>query len=291
MKSNWFNNFKSKFKIVIIHPETYEEKGGFNMSKMKFTIMVVLYSLLLVAGTTCLIFFTSLREFIPGYTDVTLDRRVYNMERRADSLEEAFREKDRYIENLKRIIYDEDMGDDEVNTSVTESPRKPDVEKTGNMKSENDSMFRAQFEAETQYNIFATPFVNSFETNDFPGFFVPLNGIVTNHYNSNNRHYGSDIVANTDAVIKAAADGTVVFSDWSVEGGYVIGIQHDKNLFSIYKHNASLLHHEGDIVRAGDAIAILGGGGSTSTGPHLHFELWFKGRPLNPEDYITFEAK
>jgi len=291
MKKGWFKNFKSKFKIVIIHPETYEEKGGFNMSKMRFTTLIVIFSLILIAGTTCLIFFTPLREFIPGYTDVTLDRRVYNMERRADSLEEVFRQKDQYLENLKRIIYEEDMEHDSIKTTIPINIGRTNVVKNSALKSYNDSIFRIQFEAETQYNLFGPHFINSKDNSNMPMLFVPINGFVTNHFNSNDKHFGVDVVANTDAVIKATADGTVVFSDWSSEGGYVIGIQHDKNLISIYKHNAALLHHEGDMVKAGDAIAIMGGGGSTSTGPHLHFELWYKGRALNPEYYISFEGK
>lgn len=253
MKSNWFKNFKSKFKIVIIHPDTYEEKGGFNMSKMKITSMIIIYSLILIALTTCLIFFTSLRELIPGYTDATLDRRVYNMEHRADSIEEVFRQKDQYIENLKRIISDENMEFDSIGMPSVSS---------SNTISLVDQLF-----------------------------FVPINGLVTNHFNADKKHYGVDVVAQADAVIKATADGTVVFADWSYEGGYVIGIQHHSNILSIYKHNATIMCREGDMVKAGDAIAVLGGGGSTSTGPHLHFELWFKGTPLNPEDYISFEGK
>ena len=246
---DWFKNFKSKFKVVIVHPDTYEEKGRFNMSKLKFTNVVVIYSLMLIAITTCIIFFTSVRELIPGYTDVTLDRRVYNMERRADSLEVVFYQQDQYIENLKRIVNGEDV-----------------------------------------YFDITRPLVTG-ESSIMLTFFTPINGLVTNHFNSNNKHFGVDVVANADAVIKATADGTVIFSDWSVEGGYIVGIQHDKNIISIYKHNASVLCQEGDMVRAGDAIAILGGGGSTSTGPHLHFELWFNGRAMNPEDYISFEVK
>lgn len=288
MKNNWFKNFKSKFKIIIVHPETYEEKGGFNMSKMRITMMVMIYSLVLVAGTTCLIFFTSLREMIPGYTDVTLDRRIYNIERRADSLEEVFRQKDLYIKNIKRIINDE-IPNDSIQAMSHIDINKPNVTKNSMLKSENDSIFRLQFEAETQYNLFGSPFLNSTDKSDMPTFFVPVNGLVTNHFNSNNKHFGVDVVANVDAVIKSIADGTVIFSGWSVESGYVIGIQHDKNLLSLYKHNSALLCQEGDLVKAGDAIAIIGGGGSTSTGQHLHFELWFQGRALNPEDYISFE--
>lgn len=255
----WFKNFKSKFKIVIIHPETLEEQGGFNMSKLKFTNVVIIYTLILIALTTCLIFFTSLRELIPGYTDVNLSRRIYNIERRADSIEAVFRHEQLYIENIKRIVNDENID-------------------TVSLRDITKMSFGDNYIPGNSFNM--------------PLFFVPVtNGLITNHFNANNKHFGVDVVANADAVIRATADGTVVFSDWSYEGGYIIGIQHDMNILSVYKHNASIMCREGDVVKAGDAIAILGGGGSTSTGPHLHFELWYKGIALNPEEYISFEGK
>lgn len=209
--------------------------------------MIVIYTVLLIAATSCIIIFTPIREYIPGYTDVRLNHRVFDIEQKADSLESVLHQNDVYIRNLKHIINDEDFDDDYI-----------------------------------PINIYM---------DEAPVFMAPLNGMITNRFNYNNKHYGIDIVADIDEVIKTMWNGTVVFADWSAEGGYTIGIQHDKNIFSVYKHNAELLCHEGDIVQTGDPIAIIGSSGSTSTGPHLHFEFWFKGMPLNPEDYITFERK
>ncbi|MGN0032625.1 MAG: M23 family metallopeptidase [Candidatus Limimorpha sp.] len=290
-KSKWFEKIKRKFKVIIIHPETYEERGSFKTSRLILTVVFVSYTVFLIAGTACLVVFTPLRELIPGYTDVSLNRRVYNMECHADSLDEAFRQNELYIENLKRIIYEEDFFDDSIKALSGKTESIGGVVKNGNVRSSNDSMFRAHFEAEVQYNLFNSTFIDSDDNLNMPTFFVPLNGLVTNHFNRNEKHYGTDLVANSDAVINATADGTVVFSDWSVNMGYVIAIQHFNNLISIYKHNAALLRQEGDYVKAGDAISIIGGSGSISTGPHLHFELWYNGRPLNPEDYISFEVK
>ena len=263
--SKWFKNFKDKFKVVIIHPVTLEEKLGFDMSKMNLTAMIVVYSLLLITITTVLIFFTPLREFIPGYTDVTLNRRVYNIERRADSLEAELNRNDVYIQNLKHILSSDEEYDATTDNTLI------------NIRKNRESKAAAANGKSVEYNYVAL--------------LPPLNSMITSHFDSKNSHYGVDIVAETDAVIKATADGTVIFSDWSAEGGYVIGIQHDRNTISIYKHNASLLHHEGDLVKAGEGIAIIGGGGTTSTGPHLHFELWFRGMALDPEDFISFESK
>ncbi len=222
------------------------KKDWFKINKMQLT-MIVIYTVLLIAATSCIIIFTPIREYIPGYTDVRLNHRVFDIEQKADSLESVLHQNDVYIRNLKHIINDEDFDDDYI-----------------------------------PINIYM---------DEAPVFMAPLNGMITNKFNYNNKHYGIDIVADIDEVIKTMWNGTVVFADWSAEGGYTIGIQHDKNIFSVYKHNAELLCHEGDIVQTGDPIAIIGSGGSTSTGPHLHFEFWFKGMPLNPEDYITFERK
>ncbi|MBQ7532120.1 MAG: M23 family metallopeptidase [Bacteroidales bacterium] len=222
------------------------KKDWFKINKMQLT-MIVIYTVLLIAATSCIIIFTPIREYIPGYTDVRLNHRVFDIEQKADSLESVLHQNDVYIRNLKHIINDEDFDDDYI-----------------------------------PINIYME---------EAPVFMAPLNGMITNRFNYNNKHYGIDIVADIDEVIKTMWNGTVVFADWSAEGGYTIGIQHDKNIFSVYKHNAELLCHEGDIVQTGDPIAIIGNGGSTSTGPHLHFEFWFKGMPLNPEDYITFERK
>lgn len=222
------------------------KKDWFKINKMQLT-MIVIYTVLLIAATSCIIIFTPIREYIPGYTDVRLNHRVFDIEQKADSLESVLHQNDVYIRNLKHIINDEDFDDDYI-----------------------------------PINIYM---------DEAPVFMAPLNGMITNRFNYNNKHYGIDIVADIDEVIKTMWNGTVVFADWSAEGGYTIGIQHDKNIFSVYKHNAELLCHEGDIVQTGDPIAIIGSSGSTSTGPHLHFEFWFKGMPLNPEDYITFERK
>jgi murein DD-endopeptidase MepM/ murein hydrolase activator NlpD len=119
-------------------------------------------------------------------------------------------------------------------------------------------------------------------------FFSPLKGVITNDFNNLNRHYGVDIVAGMNETIKAVLDGTVIFSNWTLETGYVIAIQHPQNIVSIYKHNSALLKKVGESVRAGDPIAIIGETGELSTGPHLHFELWNEGNPVNPRDYITF---
>ena len=212
------------------------------------------------------------------------------MERRADSLEMVFKQKDLYINNLKRIINGEGFENDSINSLLTKS-QDANFDNIVIKNSKQDSIFRRGYEEETRNNLFSNEIMSDVAQEfKLVSFFSPLNGIVTNHFNREEKHFGTDLVASNNSVIKATADGTVIYSDWTVENGYCIGIQHNGNLFSIYKHNAVLLKEEGDFVNAGDAVAIYGNSGSLTTGPHLHFELWYNGTPLNPEDYISFES-
>jgi murein DD-endopeptidase MepM/ murein hydrolase activator NlpD len=284
------DRLRKKYRIVIYNNETYEERVHFKFTLMGFFSVLVISALLIIVLVTYLIAFTSLREYIPGYTDMSLSRRVYETERRADSLENAFRQKDLYLENLKKIMSGDNFENDSINSLMTKSVNT-NFENIDARNSKNDSLFRLEYEAETRNNLFQHDIKNDNQQEfKLVSFFAPLNGIVTNHFNREEKHFGTDLVSSNNSVIKATADGTVVYADWTVDNGYCIGIQHNGNLLSIYKHNAVLLKENGDFVNAGDAIAIYGNSGSLSTGPHLHFELWYNGTPLNPEDYISFES-
>ena len=284
------DRIRKKYRIVIYNNETYEEKVHFKLTLLNFINVVIVSSILLIVLVIYLIAFTPLREYIPGYTDVSLNRRVYEMERRADSLEIIFKQKDLYINNLKNIITGTGFENDSINSLLTKS-NNTNFENINVKNSEKDSIFRIAYETETRNNLFNNS-IRSSTPQEFKlvSLFAPINGIVTNHFNREEKHYGTDLVSSNNSIIKAVADGTVIYSDWTVENGYCIGIQHNGNLFSVYKHNAVLLKEDGDFVNAGDAIAIYGNSGSLSTGPHLHFELWYNGTPLDPEDYISFET-
>ena len=280
---------KKKYRLVVYNNDTYEEKIHFKLTLMNIFSIVLFSSVILIVLVIYLIAFTPLREYIPGYTDVSLNRRVYEMEQRADSLETVFAQKDLYINNLKKIIMGDDFETDSINSLLTKSSGT-DFSNITDKRSKNDSLFRLEYENETRNNLFNTEILKeSSSTFNLISLYSPMEGIVTNHFNRAEKHYGTDIVTDKNTAIKATANGTVIYSDWTVDNGYTIGIQHNGNLISVYKHNAVLLKEEGDFVNAGDAIAIYGNSGSMSTGPHLHFELWHNGTPLNPEDYISFE--
>lgn len=284
------DRLRKKYRIVVYSNDTYEEKIHFQFTLLNLFNILVLSSVLLIMLVTYIIAFTPLREYIPGYTDVSLNRRVYEMERKADSLETIFQQKDLYINNMKKIIMGDDFENDSINSLLTKSS-DTDFSNIRDKKSKEDSLFRIEYETETRNNLFKHEIISDLPAEyKLVSFFKPMTGIVTSHFNREEKHYGIDIVADNNSVIKSAADGTVIYSDWTVENGYCIGIQHNGNMFSIYKHNAVLLKDDGDFVRAGEPIAIYGNSGSLSTGPHLHFEIWYNGTPLNPEDYISFES-
>ncbi len=284
-----FKNFKSRFKVVILHADTYEEKGGFHTSKMNVTLFVFLAVLLIIAATTSLIFFTPIRELIPGYTDVTLDRRVYQIERTSDSIEMVLMQKDLYINNLRRIIFGEELADDSLAAYESMKEGVKPMPKMYDEKSERDSLFRLRYEAEMMKNLIGAADAGGGES--IPSFVSPCSGRIAGRFDAGSKHFGVDVVSPSKTAVNAVADGVIILSEMTKEKDYILVIQHNNNVISVYKHNTSLMHYEGDNVSAGDAIAITGGMKNQSEETHLHLELWFKGEPVNPEDYISFDGK
>ena len=291
-KEKWYHKLRDKYRLVIFHDETFEEKISFRLSRMNVFVLFTSLSVFLIIITSYIIAFTSLREYIPGYTDVNLNRRVYQLQRTADSLEGVFSQKQLYFDNIKRIVEGDDFSNDSLNAVNERQSRSGYTYDTIRLvHSEIESELRSEFENSEKYTIQTDP--TSIpearrSASTVASFFTPVKGTVTNKFDPVQRHYGVDVVAKSNEAIKAALEGTVLFADWTVDKGHVIGIQHAGSFVSVYKHNSVLLKREGDFVRAGEPIAIIGESGELSTGPHLHFELWFNSAPVNPEDYISF---
>lgn len=286
-KKKWAEKLRNKYKLVILNDETYEERFSFRLSRLNVFVAVGTLTIVLIVLTTLIIAFTPLREYIPGYTDMVLYDRIYELEYATDSLERQFSQKNLYLYNLKRILEGQD--------TVAEIP-EPVVTDTNYQEitithSKEDSMLRADFEYQSMYNLFlareesASGSLSSIRTFNF---FTPVNGIVTSNFKPAENHFGIDIVASKHEPVKATLDGIVVFADWTLETGYVIGLQHRNNIFSVYKHNSTLLKEQGNFVRAGEPISIVGSSGELSTGPHLHFEIWYNGVPVDPAQLMIF---
>ncbi len=291
-KEKWYRKLRHKYRLVIFHDETFEEKLSFRLSRLNVFVLLVSLSVFLIVVTTYIIAFTSLREYIPGYTDITLNSRIYEVARRADSLERVFAQKEIYINNIKRIVEGYDAESDSLEAITNANLMRTSAIDTIRMtKSEEDSLLRLEFESAERYNLYGQGNIlpeSRRRTMQTANFFVPLKGLITNTFDVQKKHFGVDVVSNVNEAIKAVLEGTVVFANWTPDNGYIIGIQHAGNFLSIYKHNSVLLKSEGDLVKAGEVIAIVGDSGELSSGPHLHFELWFNGLPINPEEYISF---
>lgn len=281
-----------KYTFLMSQEDTLEPIMDFkaNLLKLVFLFLGVVFIIMVV--TTLLIAFTPLREYIPGYTEKSsLERKVYELYRRTDSIEHELQRKDAYFTNLKLVIEGYDFNNDSVEDKDIYAPFLSINTDTIELKhSVQDSALRAEFE---EANLFAlnaqSNLVKKQHYSGAANFFTPVTGEVIKEYNPEEGHYGIDIATTDNQLIKATLDGTVVYASWTLENGYSIGIQHENNYFSTYKHDATLLKKEGDFVKAGEAIAILGESGEQPSGPHLHFELWHNGIPLNPADYINFK--
>nr|MCR5014012.1 peptidoglycan DD-metalloendopeptidase family protein [Bacteroidales bacterium] len=286
-----FKKLNRKYFFLMSHDETMEPIVDFRVNLMNIIIIGIASAFVLIAITTVIIAFTPLREYIPGYTDTSLQRDVYALSQRADSIEAELRRKDNYFNNLKLIVEGYDFDSDSLHNDIYAPVANFDIDTIEIRKSVQDSMLRAEFEEANFYNLTAPTQLVKAHHFGVSNFFTPLTGVITQPYDPDNRHYGIDVAAKENQVIKAALDGTVVISSWTPDFGYTIGIQHENNYLSTYKHNSTLLKKEGDFVKAGEAIAIIGESGALTTGPHLHFELWHNGVSVNPQEYIDFERR
>ena len=276
---------KTRYKLVLIDESSFEEKINFRVSRLGVIILAGSLIIMLIFLTVYLIAFTSLRQYIPGYTDISLPKKIYELQQKTDSLEREFKRKDLYILNMKRIIEGKDVSVEIVPPMQVEY----NYDTISLVHSKEDSVLRAEYDAQSKYNLYQSRSYSSGQVSfGNINFFPPLRGIITRAFDAGNNHFGVDIVANQNEAIKSILDGTVIFSDWTLETGYIIGIQHKNNIISVYKHNSAILKQQGTFVKAGETISIVGGSGELSTGPHLHFELWHNGNPVDPEEFIAF---
>ncbi len=282
-KNGFLRKLMQKYRLVVLNEESYEEVGFIRLSRLNILGIVGFLTVLLISLVYLAIAYTPVRELIPGYPDAMMSHHIRQNAMKLDSLQRELAMRDQYFMNINRII-NGDRPEDFLND--TTSVQRPD--EIVFARSANDSVLRQQVEAEEQFRLsISEQSADSYELHDIH-FFTPVEGIITNPFNPQENHFGIDLVAGPNEVVKAALDGTVTMATWTLETGYVIQIQHANNMMSVYKHNAELFKSVGLKVSAGDVIAVIGNSGELTTGPHLHFELWHNGVPLNPTDYIVF---
>ncbi len=287
-RNHLVKKLKHKYRIAILNEQTYEETFTMRLSRLNVFTTIGFTVIFLIIATTVLIAFTTLREYIPGYPTGEQRRMMINTYQRVDSLVFEIERRDNFIANMRAVISGElPASAFSRNDSAKMNPTQPISLKA--TKTAEDSMFISQVEEDERFNL------NTRQTNkkdarlEMIYFLPPIKGIITNKFGDTQGHFGVDIVAAQDSRVSSIYDGTVIFTGWTVETGYVIQIQHENQLVSIYKHNGKLLKKMGDRIKSGEAIAMVGNSGELTTGPHLHFEMWHAGVPLNPENYISFK--
>ncbi|NOY49880.1 MAG: M23 family metallopeptidase [Chlorobi bacterium] len=285
----WYYKLRSKYRLVIFNDETFQERLIFRLTRLNVFSVFLSLGIIFTALTFILIIYTPIKEYIPGYPSSYQNESIIRLNILADSLETELKRKDLFFENIKNIVEGKDFGND----SLDIAPDDKKLYDTITLKSSaHDSLLRLEFETQNLNNLYLSDMDQSVETKQISiknlSFYPPIDGIVTSKFDLGKDHYGVDVVAKHNSAVTATLDGTVIFTAWTLETGYVIAVQHRENLVSFYKHNSVLLKKTGEIVKAGQPIAITGESGEITTGAHLHFELWHRGAPVNPEDYIIF---
>ena len=277
--SNWLN---TKHIFIIQNEENFSEKATYKFTYAK----IVFYGFLLFVAILALSFYlvnTALAQwFDPRFAEQETRKELVQMNLSLDSLEQELNSRDAFITSLKKVLQGDVTTDELAESDNAPVVKTPNFENTASI----DSAFKAEFESGGDFLL-----MNDLSTESIRDiyFFSPIKGYnITAKFDPQNKHYGIDIVSNKDEPVKAIADGNVFFSSWTQDDGYVIAIQHRENLISVYKHNSTLTREVGDIVTAGDIISIIGNTGELTSGPHLHFELWFDGAAVNPEEVIYF---
>lgn len=280
-REKFYKKLSDRYRLIVYNDSTFQSVWSMKLTRLKVFTVTSILSSFIVTLVILLIATTGLREYIPGYPKAEYRQMVLYTALKVDSLEIEIQKRDQFFRSIQTIV---SGGVPEDNILVDSTLEPNEVEFT---EFNHDSVFQDRLLAEQtslslQNNTSKKADISQIH------FFVPLKGVVTNSFDSSSDHFGVDMVSEPNSRISAVLDGTVIFSGWTLETGYVVSIQHEADLVSMYKHNSELLKSAGERVSAGDAVAIIGNSGELSTGPHLHFELWHEGVPLNPEQYIDF---
>ena len=280
---NFLKRIFNDYKVVVSSEDTFEEKLSFRANKINVFIIMLLYSIILIAFTISIVFFTQLREMVPGYSSSDLLNRAIYLTKKTDSLEQQITLNNKFYKSIEDVLsgnVDEFISRDEL--SIDSNLIKSEIFTISpNLQ---DSILRKYVENEEKFNL-----TNNELVIENKMFFSPIKGEITQSFNFNENHFAIDIAADIGTPVKSVLDGKIIFSEWSLETGYVVVIDHGENIISVYKHNSKILKEQNDFVQAGEVIAYSGNQGNLSTGPHLHFELWKNGTPIDPEPLLNFK--
>ncbi|MDR2057211.1 MAG: M23 family metallopeptidase [Dysgonamonadaceae bacterium] len=277
----FWNKIRFKYKLSFLNENTLEEVFSFRLSRLSVFWVLLAFAVLLITLTSIVIINTPIRNYLPGYLDSEVRQAMVENALRADSLEQVLITQTNFLSNINNILQGK--------SPIAQVPKMDSVAKNADVnleKSKVTAEFIKNYEEEEKYNLSKSTSSQQFPENLI--FYKPVTGIISDHFDLREKHYGVDIATNPKESVLATMKGTVVFTGFDANVGYVVQIQHPNGFVSIYKHNTSVLKKQGDDVKAGEAIALAGNTGDLSSGTHLHFELWFKGNPVDPEEFIVF---
>jgi len=283
-KNNSFlQNLYKQYKVVISNDKTFEERLSFKTTKASVFFVSAIYTVGLIALTVFLIFFTQLKEYVPGYSSLELLKSTTEQSFKLDSMENVIAINNQYYNSIKKVLsgeldtiaFNRDSILNEINKDKLTSELSP---------SREDSLLRKYIEQEDRFNLTQNQLLI-----ESKNLFQPVAGEITQKFNYKEEHFAIDIAVDTGTPIKSVSDGRVVLAEWTMETGHVIIVDHGDMLLSVYKHNSSLLKSQNELVIAGEVIALSGNQGTLTTGPHLHFELWKNGVPIDPEEFFNFK--
>lgn len=284
MFANLFQKLKKKYRVAFIDNESLSQSRLLVLRPLYLIIAFFVVLLLVAMGTASLVIFSPINQLIPGAPDPEMDARFLRVNQSLDSALVESKAKDAWIATLQQAV---SSGVDPDNRPAIAN--MPDIKPLEEVVMENENNNSPNTPesppaAITGPQEYTPPPVEGSRFN----LLTPVDGYVSSKFSYAENHYGVDIVARENTPIKSVASGFVIFSEYSDETGYVIGISHGQDLFTFYKHNSTVFKEVGDYVFGGEAIAVIGNSGQNSSGTHLHFELWHKGQARDPQEYMAF---
>ncbi|HCK05874.1 MAG TPA: peptidase M23 [Flavobacteriaceae bacterium] len=280
-KKSFRKRLVHKYRLLVLNEDTFEERFSFRLNRLNVFVITVFSALGLILGTTLLIALTPLREYIPGYASTKLIKQAASLSELTDSLQQRLAANDTYLQSIREVLTGNLKPSALNKDSIIEAVAR-EVDAQLLAASKEDSLLRERVQQEDKYNPLSDESGQDFVL------FPPVSGVITGTYDPEEKHFAIDVATVKNTPVKATADGTVILAEWNADTGYVVVLRHKDNLISVYKHNASLSVAQGDLVKSGEVIAASGNTGALTTGPHLHFELWSDGYPINPTNFIDF---
>ena len=279
----FFKKLFNDYKVVVSSEDTFEEKFAFKASKINVFVLMLVYSVILISFTISIVFFTELRELVPGYSSSDLLNRAIYLTQKTDSLERQIELNNKFYKSIEDVLSgNTDVFIERDNITIDSSLYEKNFFSIS--PNSEDSILRNYVDSQDKFNLTINELVIENKM-----FFSPIKGDITQTFNFEENHFAIDIAADIGTPVKSILDGKILFSEWSVDTGHVIIVDHGDNIVSVYKHNSKSLKEQNDFVQAGEVIAYSGNQGSLSSGPHLHFELWKNGTPIDPEPLLNFQ--